>query len=259
MSFLNHVVDFCKVLSSGLSGPSSAVHLSVSGVAGFRLGDDGQPVAEDESDAAGEQAHEQELFQSLGVIGRPLAPDSSGYAEAVALRTQDGLLPFAFRDLRLHQALNPGGSGVTPREGQLLFAGYGGAFLSHAMTAGNVGSKRGNISTWYVPGDFNGSGVAQKAHAISIDPTPGNSSISLAHASGLFLVLTENAGGGAPGILASVDGETFMRMSPGELTLQATKILLKGNVYVGRQAEAGAPLLAGPTSPPCPSLYVSPV
>lgn len=255
MSFLNHVIEFVEVISTGLSGPSSAVTANLTGIAGFAVDADGKVTGEDASDEAAEGAHEQDIFQSLGIVGRPLPRDGAGKVEALAFRTQDGLLPFAFRDLRLTASLG----GSAPREGQLLFMGYGGAFLSHAMTAGNVGSKRGNISTWYVPGDFAGDGTPQKAHAISIDPTPGNSSISITHASGLFVILTEDAGGGSPGILASVDGATFMRMSPGELTLQATKILLKGNVYVGRQAEAGAPLLAGPTSPPCPSLYVSPV
>lgn len=155
--------------------------------------------------------------------------------------------------------LNAAAPGTTPREGQLLFAGYGGAFLSHAMTAGNTGSKRGNISTWYVPGDFASDGTPQKAHAITLDPTPGNSSISIAHASGLFVALTEDAGGGAPGIVASVDGATFLRMAPGELTLQAERVLIKGNVYLGRAAEAGVQLMGGPISPPCPSLFVSPL
>lgn len=256
MSFLNHVVEFVKVISSGLSGPSSAVHANVTGIAGFTLDADGAITGEDESDAAGEQAHEQDLYQALGIIGRPLPPEGDAFLEALGLRTADGLVPFAYRDLRINRAVNPGGAGTTPREGQLLFAGYGGAFLSHAMTAGNVGSKRGNISTWYVPHAFDGSGVPQKAHAITIDPTPGNSSISIAHASGLFIALTEDAGAG-PGIVASVDGGTFLRMSAGELTLQAERVLLKGNVYLGRAAEAGVQLLGGPLTPTSGSVFVS--
>lgn len=258
MSFLNHVVEFVKVVSSGLSGPSSAVHMNVTGSGGFELDADGQVTGTDSSDEGGEQAHEQEAYQALGIIGRPLPPEGDAFAEALTLRTGDGLIPFAFRDLRLHRAINPSGAGTTPREGQLMFAGYGGAFLSHAMTEGNVGSKRGNISTWYVPHAFDGAGVPQKAHAISIDPTPGKSSITLAHASGIFLALTEDTGNG-PGIVASVDGQTFFRMSAGEVTVQAAKILLKGNCYLGRAAEAGTQLLGGPISPPSPSVFVSPL
>ncbi len=154
--------------------------------------------------------------------------------------------------------LNPGGSGGTPAEGQLLFAGYGGAFLSHALTAAAVGSQRANISTWYVPFEFGSNGVPAKAHVVSIDPTPGNSSISLVHADGVRIDLTEDAGGGGPGIVASINGSTFLRFADGELSIQAEKILLKGNCYLGRNAEAGLPLLAGAASPPCPSLFVSP-
>ena len=258
MSFLNHLVEFVKVISSGLSGPSSAVHMNVTGSGGFELGEDGQVTGTDDSDDAGEQAHEQEAYSALGIIGRPLPADGDAFLEALALRTGDGLVPFAFRDLRINRAINPSGAGSTPCPGQLLFAGYGGAFLSHAMTAGAVGSKRGNISTWYVPHDFNGAGVPQKAHAITIDPTPGKSSVSIAHASGLFLVLTEDSGNG-PGIVASVDGQTFFRMSAGEFTVNAAKITLKGNVYLGRTPEVGVQLFGGPISPPSQSIFVSPV
>jgi hypothetical protein len=246
VSFLNNVVEFCKVIASSVSGSSGATFYDVAGIAGFEPGD------------AGEQAHEQEVFQSLGVIGRPLPPDADLFAEALAVRTEDGLLPIAFRDLRLHRAVNPSGSATTPREGQTMFVGYGGAFLSHSMTAAPTGSKRGNVLTLYCPHAFDADGVPQKAHAITLDPSDGNSSISIAHASGLFLAMTEDAGSG-PGIVASVDGATFFRMSAGEFVVSAMKIVLKGSVYLGRAAELGAPLLAGPTSPPCPSLFVSSV
>jgi hypothetical protein len=258
VSFLNHIVEFVKVVSSGLSGPSSAVHMNVTGSGGFALDETGKVIGVDDSDEGGDGAHEQEAYSALGIIGRPLPAEGDAFLEAIALRTGDGRLPFAFRDLRINRAINPTGAGSTPKPGQLLFAGYGGAFLSHAMTAGNVGSKRGNISTWYVPHDFDGSGVPQKAHAITIDPTPGKSSVSIAHASGLFLALTEDTGSG-PGIVASVDGQTFFRMSSGEVTIQAAKIYMKGNCYLGAQAEAGVPLFGGPISPPGPSIFISPV
>jgi hypothetical protein len=258
VSLLNNVVEFCKVISSGLSGPSSAVHMNVSGAGGFAFDADGQITGADASDEGGEQAHEQEVYQSLGIIGRPLPPDGDAFAEALTLRTGDGLLPFAFRDLRLHRALNAAGAGSVPREGQLFFVGYGGAFVSHALTESNVGSKRANVTTIYCPHDFDGSGVPQKAHAITLDPRPGKSSVSVAHASGLFLALTEDTGNG-PGIVASVDGSTFFRMSAGEVTIQATKIMLRGNCYLGAQADAGVPLFGGPISPQSPSVFVSPV
>lgn len=258
MSALNQVVEFCKVIASAVGGTNTTTLYNLTGIGGFALDADGAISGDDESDEGGEQAHEQEIFQSLGVIGRPLPPEGDLFAEALSVRTEDGLVPFAFRDLRLHRALNPSGDPVTPAEGQLMFAGYGGAFLSLAMTAAAVGSKKGNVLTLYVPYAFNGAGVAQKAHAISIDPTTGNSSLTLVHGDGPMFSLTENAGGG-PGISWAIDGSTFGRMKSGEVLFQSAKIMLKGNVYLGGSPETGLPLLAGIASPPGPSVFISPV
>lgn len=257
MSALDAVAVFCKVVGSALVGASSEPTFNVKAIGGFGA-DDSDGTGGDDSDGAGEQATGQVGYGALGIIGRPLPPEGALYAEAVALRVDGGLAPYGWRDMRLHRAINPGGSGGTPAEGQLAFAGYGGALLSHAMTDDPVGSRRANLATWYVPYDFDGDGVPQKAHTISIDPRPGSSSISLAHADGVFVSLTEDSGAG-PGVVIAIDGSTFLRMSAGEFTVNAAKITLKGNCYVGAQAEAGLPLLAGPASPPCPSLFVSPV
>src|SRR6187551_667365 len=242
MSALDAVAAFVKVVGSALVG--GEVTFSVQAIGGFG-GLDG-----DDSGANAEQAQGQVGYSALGILGRPLPPEGSLFAEAAALRVDGGLSPVGWRDMRLQRALQPA-------EGQLAFVGYGGATLSHAMTADEVGARRANIATWYVPYDFDEDGVPQKAHTIAIDPTPGNSSISLVHASGLFLTLTENAGG-APGIAWSVDDATFGRMKAGEVLIQSAKIMLKGNVYIGAAAEAGVPLLGGPISPPCPALFVSP-
>jgi len=245
VSLLNQVAEFVKVIASSLGSTNGATLANVTGIDG---GDE----------QTREKGNDEEMYQALGVIGRPLPPEGDAFAEALAVRTEDGFVPFAWRDLRLHRALNPSGAPTTPREGQLMFVGYGGAFLSHSMTDGNTGSKRGNVVTLYCPYDFDADGAPQKAHAIIIDPTDGNRAISIVHGSGLFFTMAEDTGSG-PGIVASVDGSTFMRMSPGEFSVSAEKILLKGNCYLGRQAEAGAPLLPGIASPPCMSLYLSPV
>lgn len=255
MSFLDNVIEFVKVIASEVRGENAAVLYDVVGAGGFNAA--GTEV--DVTDDGAEHAPGQPAYSALGVVGRPLPPtDQQQFLEAMAARTADGMEAFAYRDLRINRALNPTGEGNAPAAGQLMFAGYGGAFLSHQMTAANVGSQRGNITTLYVPYAFDSEGVPQKAHAIIIDPTTGNSSIQLIHGDGVFFQLTENTGNG-PGIVACVDAETFLRIAPGELTLQAEKILLKGNVYLGRQAELGLPLLAGPASPPGPSIFISPV
>lgn len=255
MSLVDTVIAFGKVLGSRLLGPRSEPVYNVEGIAEFAGFGSGQA---DTSPSRGEQATDQLGYGPLGFLSRPLPPDAGGAAETVNLRMDGGLNPIAWRDLRICDAVNPGGSGGTPGGGQQCFAGYGGAMLTHSMTSAVSGSRKANISTWYVPYEFDGSGVPTKAHTISIDPSTGNQSISIVHGDGLFLTLTHDSGAG-PGIVAAVDGATFLRMSAGELSLNAARILLKGNVYLGAEAEAGVPLFGGPISPPCPSLFVSPV
>lgn len=259
MSVIDGIIEFAKAIASEVSGPNSAVLYNLTGAPGFRVDAEGNPVDSDDNDEAGEQAISQTGYQSLGIVGRPLPPDGELHAETVSARTGDGMEPFAWRDLRINRALNPTGAGTAPAEGQVLFAGYGGGFVSHRPTDGNTGSKPGTVTTIYVPADFDADGVPQKAHAIVLDPTPGNSSVQLIHADGVFLSLTEDVGIGEPGISWSTSDESFGRVSESEVLIQAPKIMLKGNVYVGAQPETGVPLLAGAASPPCPSLFVSPV
>jgi len=244
MSALNRVIEFCRVVTSSLGEANSATLYNVEGIDGFGDGD-------------GESASDQEVFGALGVISRPLPPEGDLFAEAIAARGDDGLLPFALRDLRIHQAINAGGSSA-PAEGQTMFAGYGGAFLSHALGAVS-GSKKANVSVIYVPYAFDGDGAPTKAHAIIVDPTSGNSSIQLVHGDGVFFTLTEDAGNGSPGIVWATDNATFGRMGGGEFTVNAEKIMLKGTCYLGAQAESGSVLVAGAGSPPSLSTFVSPV
>lgn len=254
MSLLNQVVEFCRVIASSVGTQNGAVLYNVAGIAGLATDEDGAITGTDDDMAAGEQAHEQDAYGVLGVIGRPLPAQGDAFAEALCFRTDDGLVPIGFRDLRLHRAINPEGGATTPREGQLMFAGYGGAFLSHAMTPANTGSRRGNISTLYVPYDFDDDGVPRKAHAISIQPD----SISLVHGDGVFFSLTDDAGAGGPGIVWAIGDQSFGRISASEFLVNAPKITLRGNVYLGRTPEVGAPLLGGPISPPSNSIFISP-
>lgn len=258
MSLLDGIIEFVKVVASEVTGPNSAVLMNVTGAPGFLLDASGEIVGSDNSDDAGEQAPSQTAYTALGIVSRPLPPEGELYAESIAARTGDGLEPFAYRDLRINKALNPTGAGTAPAEGQVCVAGYGGGFVSIRPTEVVTGSKKGDVITLYVPGEFDADGVPQKSHAIVIDPTPGNSSIQLVHADGLFLTLTEDVGIGEPGISWSVDDASFGRISKSEVVIQAPKIMLKGNCYLGAQPEVGVPLLAGPASPPSPSVFVSP-
>lgn len=249
MSAVDQLFAYVRVLSSVLLGTGREPAFNLSAIGDFEPDADADPNQ-------GEKATEQLAHSPLGFVGRPLDPDADGFAEAIALRIDGGLQPLGWRDLRINRLLNPDDDGATPAKGQLAFAGYGGGFLSHSMTAANSGTRKANISVLYVPHDFDGNDVPQKAHAIIVDPTTGNSNLTLVHSSGCRITLAEDTGSG-PGILLSVDGQTFLRLVDGELSVSAAKILLKGNCYLGASAETGLPLLAGAASPPSASVFVS--
>jgi hypothetical protein len=260
VTLLDNVIQFVKVVASEVVGTNSAIAYNVTGIGGFKTNAAGEVTTDDDGDDAGEQAHEQPVYSALGMVGRPLPPNADGFLEGIALRVDDGLETFAQRDLRINRALNPTGAGTAPAAGQIGFAGYGGGFVSVRQATAESGSKTPDVFTIYVPYEFDGSGVPTKAHAVIIDPTPGNSSIQLIHGDGVFVTMSEETGEG-PGLVAAVGADTFLRMSAGKLTLQATEILLKGNCYLGRGPSPAAflPLLAGPASPPGPSIFISPV
>jgi len=245
MSALDRVAAFVKVVASALSRDDTEPTFNVTAVGGFRLDGSGDATGEDDSDEGGEQAAGQVAYGSLGVIGRPLPPEGDRYAEAVALRVDGGLSPIGWRDMRINRAVNPGGNGGTPAEGQIMLAGYGGAFLSLANK-----DDGDDVLTLYVPHDRNGDGIPQKAHAISIDPAGG---ITLVHAEGARIDLTED------GIAWAVDDATFGSMRAGEVSVNAAKILLKGNCYLGAQAELALNALYTGGTPPGPGLPPPPV
>lgn len=242
MSALDLVAAFVRVVSSSLKGGEPV--FNVAAIGDFDEDADADPNK-------GETATEQLAHGALGLIARPLDPDADGFAEALALRLDSKLEPLGWRDLRLNALLG----GAAPSKGQQMLAGYGGAFLSHSMTAANSGSRKANISVWYVPHDFSGT-TPSKAHAIIVDPTPGNSNITIVHANGTRFTLADETGTG-PGLLASVNGTTFLRMTDGEFSVSAERILLQGNVYLGRDITAAIPFAGGPTMPPSSSVFLT--
>lgn len=242
----NRVMSFARVVGSSLGPQRGAVLVDLGG----------QGFDDDPSDSRSEVQASQEVFSALGVVGRPPDPDPNEpdlLAEALAARVSDGLVPFAFRDQRILKWLNRGADPPTmPKKGQTIYAGYGGAFLSFE-TIGPPASPS-NIVTLYCPFDRNGSGIPQKAHLITLDPTPGNESISVVHASGAALMMTEDEG-----VMIRADATTRIQVKPGEIYGCADKISWQGNVALGANTAAAVPLTPGPASPPCPSLFLSPV
>lgn len=247
MEAFDWVLGFVTVAGSSVDNETSATLITTSGVGTFNF-DEGDTELDDEK---GERGDDQEMFGSLGVLGRPQDPETIGgkdyRAEAVAARTADGLVPMSWRDLRLDRFFPNG----LPK-GAIRMVGYGGAFSGFDVKEGTSGASTENFATVaYVPYEYSG-GVAQKAHSIFVDPDPANG-ITLTHGTGWQVALTEE------GIMMRTpDAETFFQLKEGEFNVAAAKIFLKGACYVGAAAEAGIPLLPGPASPPCPSLFLSP-
>jgi hypothetical protein len=142
-----------------------------------------------------------------------------------------------------------GGDG--PGEGTIAFVGYGGGF--HSMSPADGDPDNGTIHVVYCPYDFNASGVAQKAHSIVLDPSSGNESISIVHAEGQSIIMTDDG----TVQMRSPDGQSYLQVKDGEVAIGAGKITLNGTVFVGNPL-TGVPLLQGLLSPPCPRLFVSP-
>jgi len=241
----SRVMGFAKVVGSSFSDKAVEMLLDLGGI-----GADDDPGAE-----ADETRDKQEIYTALGVFGRPRDPDTADpdlFAEVLAARVGDGLVPIGFRDPRILEWVNKGSSPpTTPKKGQTGIGGYGGAFLSFETI--DQSGMPVNIAALYVPYARNGSGVPQKAHLITLDPTAGNESIGLVHGEG-FAVLMSNL----ELMLRGGDQNTFLSMKPGTITANATNISLTGNVIVGKGTGVALPLLAGAASPPCTALWVYP-
>ena len=246
-----------EVISSP-SGEARRVAYNVSGVPSFTVSA-GDP-SDDLGLNDGESADETDVFSALGMIGRPIDPEESSgpagnkYAEAVCVKEQDTLVPVSYRDLRLKMG------GNAPLEGQLAFVGYGGGFISQsAVDTSNLDD--GTIQTIYCPYDFVG-GVAQKAHTITLDPSSGNESISIVHADGMAIFLQSDGSiqiqtDGVPSGTGSTVQQSYLKLEPGKITMNADQLVLNGTVYVG-DPNLGVVMTPGAASPPCPRLFLSP-
>ena len=141
----------------------------------------------------GDASKNEPMFSALGVVARPKPPVSSdaatglspeGECEVLAIKNEDGLAPFAYRDLRISQRLN-----VTPSEGDVFLAGYGGGYVSIRAATGDLGS----VVTMRAA-RLNGSGVDQGAHTLVLDShTAAAPAIALTHLGGYSIRIT-NAG-----------------------------------------------------------------
>lgn len=114
------VAQFARAVGSSVSPKTGAVMLNVEGVG----------AVDGDAKTPGEGSSEVEFYGALGVVARPLPPDTVGgvdrHLETVCLRTGDALVPIAARDVRLNQAF------PNPKPGDVLLVGYASNFVKLA-------------------------------------------------------------------------------------------------------------------------------
>jgi hypothetical protein len=109
--------------------------------------------------------------------------------------------------------------------------------------------------TQYVPCAFDASGTPTKAHLVQIGlDSGGKRTIQIVHADGYAILMDEEGG-----ITIRGGASTWIAIKDGEISLVANKITLQGQVALGAQPALAVPLLAGPASPPSPSVFISPM
>lgn len=139
-----------------------------------------------------------------GFLSRPLDPDDEGACQVLyAWEGSEGhvLLGADARVLGKLPTLKKGGS---------IQYGATGTF---SLIDGENGSK-----LIYVPYDFNGAGVAQKAFAINVDVD--NQALHIVHGDGMSVVMA--------------DGRLTLRSNNGQasITLDGRKVTISGDLYV---------------------------
>lgn len=223
------VIGFYRAISSATVG-DSGITIDLEGLGSIGFDDDDDDVGEGVTS---------ELFGPLGLIGKPLPPETIGgktrQAEVFGAKLADDALPLAWRDLRLNEAF-PGGLS----EGQLAFVGYGGGFHSIERTSVDSGDQRASIHVIYAPYEFS-NGTPAKAMAIVIDTE--NESIGLVHGDGYWI-----GADATNGIVLRADKNTFLAIKAGEISMVANKVSARGNFAAGKDTSLAVALNASSAS-----------
>jgi hypothetical protein len=230
---LDRVLGFMRVTASTISDATKGILLNL---------DPGQ--SEKDPDRWDEYGLKQPLMTALGIIARPRRPSKLSAssqeqrsAETLVAKLGDRLLALAFRDLRLN-ALFP-----NPKEGSINLVGYGGAFDSNEATFDGNEQPKSSTRTIYVPYAFQ-NGAPTKAHAIVIDGTQGNESISIIHGDGMAVLMKH--GGKNSVTVKNKAGDAYVEVNDEGVTLNGNTVVNGGAVLggpVGAQAVAIAPPL----------------
>lgn len=212
---LSSVVAFCRLVTTSVSAATKAV------LANLDLGD---PGTDEDLGAVAEQSTEVPFYGALGVVARPRPATKDGQADAVCTRAGDAFVPIAARDLRLNAQF------PSPKEGTIALVGYGGGFHSIEDTPQHT-----SMHVIYVPYAYTGT-TPGKAHAIILDPTTGNETISIVHGDGMSVLL---GSGGV--VVKNAAGDAYVEVSAGGVTIN-------GNTVVNGGATIGSPTGALPAA-----------
>jgi hypothetical protein len=226
-------IALCKVVKSSVGAKTKAVLLDLVGPGGA------MSLTNPDKESAGEVAAAQPEFGSLGMVGRPPPPskiaDRDAYTEAFAFRTGDGLIPIAYRDLRLNNFF------PAPKPGTVATVGWAGAFDSNEATLNSGGAAQSSIRTIYVPYAFEGTGANRapsKAHVITLDGSTGNESVSIVHGDGMAILITQ--GNVA---IKNAAGDAYVQVSPDGVVVNGNTVI-NGGLAVG--PVGAVPLALGP-------------
>jgi hypothetical protein len=223
-------LGFGRLITTAIAEATRAILGNIAGRAGSEDG------ATADSDETGERATEQEMFSGPGLVVRPRSKTTGGCCEVVYIDTGDGIVPIAYRDLRLNGLFG------APKEGTVSLVGYAGAFDSNDPTFDETTSApKSSVRTIYVPYAFAG-GRATKAHAIVIDGTAGNESIAIVHGQGMAVIL--HAGSA---VIKNAAGDAYVEV-------KASGIVLNGNTVLNGGATIGSPAGALPAAKAGPIL-----
>jgi hypothetical protein len=236
------LLQFTKIMSSERGDDGHGLTYSVAGMGSVDFSGDEPVVRIDDERAEADDAAD--CFGQLGILARPLPPINDRYAESVCMRSGDGFVPISHRDNRIRMQGNGPGSGT------IAMVGYGGGFLSFSPVM-DGDEPESTVQVLYCPYDFNASGVAQKAHSITLDPASGNESISIIHADGMAITMFDDEI-----TIKNKTGTARITLDNSGITMTG-QINLAGSVVIGNPATA-TPLLAGPASQACPLLALSP-
>lgn len=206
------VGTFARVIKANIKGTAHAVLANLTG------------IAESLDETSGEKATDQPLYGPIGFISVPKAAvsasaargsDPAGYAEVVALKSADGLIPVAGRDLRLNRL-------ISLTEGIVAMVQYGGGLFS---ITDRVDGGAGSTAVLYTP-QKNSSGDTLRAHAIALDTTSSNLSVSIVHANGHAVLLTQQN----KVVIKNAAGDVYVEVSAGGVVINGNTQLVGGLV-----------------------------